>query len=341
MTSSTSNSDSVEPRWGPIWLVAILIVTVFVGGWEMLVRGAGLGPALVDNKTLWADTRHRLNKHGHDAIVLLGGSRMQRAIDVDTMSARFNQPVFQLAVEGSSYLPTLEDLAVDPRVSGTIVVSVTPALTFNRELTQLDNGRQARYVENYRRQSLARRLEQKLTLFLQEHVALRAPRAQPAIVLSELIGTGNLPQPGHKTTFRDRVVHMDYDRMGEKQDDDALAAVYRDHAAPYSKSEFEPFVNYIATIVRMLRQKGASVYFVRLPSSGAIRSLEDGLFPRRDFWDVLEANVDATFIHYENHPQLDTYVSRDGSHIDSARITEFTARFADLLTTNEAQHLSR
>ena len=169
MTSSTSNSDSVEPRWGPVWLVTILIVAVFVGAWELLVRNAGLGPALVDNKTLWADTRHRLNQQGHDAVVLLGGSRMQRAIDVSTMSAQFNRPVFQLAVEGSSYLPTLEDLAVDPRVSGTIVVSLTPALTFNRELTQLDNGRQARYVENYRRQSLARRFEQKLTLFLQEH----------------------------------------------------------------------------------------------------------------------------------------------------------------------------
>ena len=179
---------------------------------------------------------------------------MQRAIDVETMSAQFSRPVFQLSIEGSSYLPTLEDLAVDPRVSGTIIVSVTPALTFNRELTQLDNGRQAQYVENYRRQSLARRLEQKLTLFLQERLALRAPRAQPTIVLSELIGSGSLPQPDHRTTFRSRVVHMDLDRMPGRHDDDTLAAVYRDHAAPYAKAEFDPFVNYIATLVRSLTQ---------------------------------------------------------------------------------------
>ena len=331
MTSSTSSSDSAEPRWGLVWAVAILIVAIVAGSWELLIRDAGLGPAIVDNKTLWADTRHRLNKQGRDAIVLLGGSRMQRAIDVQSMSAQFKRPVFQLAIEGSSYLPVLEDLAVDPRVSGTIVVSVTPALTFNRHLTQLDNGRQAQYVEHYRRQSYARRLEQKLTLFLQEYIAFRAPRAKPTTVIPELIGTGTLPGPGHKTTSRDRVVQIDFDRMPVQQTDEILAAVHLENVAPYPETEFDPFVNYIATIVRMLRQKGADVYFVRLPSSGAVRVLEEELFPRQRFWGVLEANVDATFIHHEDYPQLSGFVSQDGSHIDSTRIAEFTTQLGQVL----------
>ena len=86
MTSSTSSSDSVEPRWGRIWAVAIIIVLIVTGAWELLARHAGIGPALVDNKTLWADTRHQLNQHGEEAIVLIGGSRIQRGVDVDRIA---------------------------------------------------------------------------------------------------------------------------------------------------------------------------------------------------------------------------------------------------------------
>lgn len=337
MTSSISNSDSFEPRWGRIWIVAFLIVAVFVGAWETLARKSGLGPRLADNQTLWADTRHQLNKQGQDAIVLLGGSRMQRAVDVETMSAHFDRPVFQLAIEGSSYLPVLEDLAVDPRVAGTVLISVAPALTFNRELPQLDNGRQANYVANYRRQSLARRLEQKLTLYLQEHLALRAPNAEPATVFSALAASGELPKPHHKTISRDRVALINLDLLPGEQNDVGMVELYKDYVSPYADIEFGPFVNYISTLVGMLQQKGVDVYFIRLPSDGAVETYEENLFPREQFWGVLEANVDATFIHYKEYPELAGFVSRDGSHIDSARIVEFTRRLNEVLARSQVQ----
>lgn len=335
MTSSTSNSDSAEPRWELVWAVAILLIAAVVGSWELLVRDARLGPAYVDNKTLWADTRHQLNRHGQDAIVLLGASRLQRAVDVSAMKGRFDRPVFQLSVEGSSYLPTLENLAVDPRIRGTIVVSVAPAFTFNRLLTQFDNGRQARYVGHYIKQSFARRLEQRLTLFLQGYLAFRAPRAGPSMVASNLLETGELPSPGFQTVFRDRVVHVDYDQMSVKQTDDWMVEHYRQNVEPYSRTEFEPIVNYIDTIVRMLRQKGVDVYFVRLPSAGAVRKLEEELFPREQFWGVLEKSIDATFVHFADYPELAGFMSEDGSHIDSGQILEFTNRLSDVLARNQ------
>jgi len=334
VTSFTSNSDPSEPRWGVVWAVTLLLVGIVVGGWELLVRDAGLGPAYVDNKTLWADTRHQLNKHGQEAIVLLGASRMQRAVEVSTMTDRFDRPVFQLSIEGSSYLPVLENLAVDPRISGTVVVSIAPAFTFNRLLTQLDNGGQSEYLRYYSKQSYARRLEQRLTLFLQGRLAFRAPRARPALVIPALINTGTLPGLDANTVFRDRVVHMNHDLMPGDQSDEGIAAHYVRIAEPYTKSEFDPFVHYIATIVRMLRQKGVDVYFARLPSVGAVLALETDYFPREQFWDVLEKNVDATFIHYADYPELESFLSTDGSHIDSAHIVEFTEIFSDVLSRN-------
>ena len=340
MTSFTSNSDPAEPRWRQVWAVASLLALVVVGSWELLVRDAGLGPAYVDNKTLWSDTRHQLNKQGKDAIVLLGASRLQRAVDVATMSDRFARPVFQLSIEGSSYLPALENLAVDPRISGTVMISIAPAFTFNRLLTQLDNGKQAKFGEHYGKQSYARRLEQRLTLFLQGRVAFRAPRARPSIVVSELIKTGALPDLDAKTTFRDRVVHMNYDLMSVKQTDDVIAEHYLEHVEPYTSAEFDPFVNYIATIVTMLRQKNMDVYFVRLPSAGKVRALEESFFPRERFWGALEKNVDATFVHFADYPGLEGYMSEDGSHVDSAHIVEFTKLLSDVLARNRLQAYS-
>lgn len=335
MTSSTSNSDPSEPRWGYVWAVAGLLVLVVVGSWELLVRDAGLGPAYVDNKVLWADTRHRLNKAGQDAIVLLGASRIQRAVDVDTMSNHFGRPVYQLSVEGSSYLPLLENLAVDPRINGTVVVSIAPAFTFNRLLSQLDTGKQSTYLTYYSEQSYARRLEQRLTLFLQGRVAFRSLDARLSTVVPKLIETGTMPSRDYRTAYRDRVVHANYDLMLAKQTDGAIAELYLEYAAPYTKAEFAPIVNYIATLAQMLRQKGVDVYFVRLPSAGAVQGLESAFFPRENFWGVLEENVDATFVHYADYPELEGFLSEDGSHVASENIVEFTELLSDVLARNQ------
>lgn len=337
MTSSTLNSDPAEPRWAYVWAVAILLVAVVVGTWELLVRDAGLGPNYVDNKVLWADTRHQLNRAGEDAIVLLGASRMQQAVDVDTMSDRFGRPVFQLSVEGSSYLPLFENLAADPRITGTVIVSIAPAFTFNRLLSQLDEGRQSLYLEYYSSQSHARRLEQQLTLFLQGRVAFRALRARLSTVIPQLIESGTMPGRDYKTIFRNRVVHTDYDLIPGDQTDRGIASHYRKNVEPYTEAEFERVVNYIATIAAMLRQKGVDVYFVRLPSAGAVRALEDELFPRDQFWGVLQQNVDAALVHFADYPELDGLVSQDGSHMDSSRIVEFTERLSDVLARNRLQ----
>jgi len=152
-----------------------------------------------------------------------------------------------------------------------------------------------------------------------------------------LLETGKLPDPGFQTVFRDRVVHMDYDMMPVRQTDDWMVEHYLQNVEPYARTEFERIVNYIDTIVRMLRQKGVDVYFVRLPSAGAVRKLEEELFPREQFWGVLETSIDATFVHFDDYPELAGFMSEDGSHIDSTQILEFTSRLSDVLARNQLQ----
>ena len=134
MTLSTSSSDPVQPPWRKVWALALIMSIVIVGGWELLVRQAGLGPEYNDNRSLWTDARHRLNKNGDNAIALLGASRLQYAVDVSTMSQAFDRPVIQLSVEGTSALALLENLAADPRFRGTVIYSFAPAFTLNSAL---------------------------------------------------------------------------------------------------------------------------------------------------------------------------------------------------------------
>ena len=323
--------------WGRVWIVAFLTVLIVVGGWELLVRDAGLGPAYVNNKVIWADTRHRLNKHGEEAIVLIGASRMLRGIAVETMAEKFGRPVFQLSVEGSSYLPLFENLGADPRIRGTVVVSIAPAFTFNRLLFQLDRSVQSIYLSYYDSQSYSRRLEQRLRLYFQGLFGFRSPDANLSRVVPEVLATGSLPDPDWQRIHRDRSVHMDYEASPVKQTDTGIAARYLENSEPYAPDEFRLIVNYIATIVRQLRAKGVDVYFVRLPSAGAVRAIEQGYYPRERFWSELEQNVDATFIHFSEYPELEGYLNADGSHVDSKNNAAFTQVLSDVLMRNSMQ----
>lgn len=337
MTSSTSNSDSTEPGWGRVWVLALLVVAVVVGGWELLARDADLGPRYVDNKVLWADTRHRLNEEGDDAIVLIGASRMLRGVDVDTMKSEFNRPVYQLSVEGTSYLPLLQNLGADPRIRGSVIISIAPAFTFNKLLSQGDKGVQSMYLAYYDSQSYSRRLEQRLRMWIQGKFAFRSPDSKMATVIPELLTTGSLPAPDWQRMYRDRSVHMNYAASPVKQTDTGIAARYIENNIPYTADEFQNVVNYIVAIVGQLHARGVDVYFVRLPSAGAVREVEGAFFPRKKYWDVLEAGVDATFIHYEEFPELEGYLSEDGSHVDSKDSAAFTRVLSDVLARHNLQ----
>jgi len=86
---------------------ALGLVVVATGAWEFMLRDAGLGPEYADNRALWLSARQRLSQLDESAIALVGASRMQRAIDVDTLSLELDRAVVQLAVEGTSAIPML------------------------------------------------------------------------------------------------------------------------------------------------------------------------------------------------------------------------------------------
>ncbi|MFQ5609191.1 MAG: hypothetical protein ACE5F8_02865 [Woeseiaceae bacterium] len=321
----------MSPPWRYVWALALAIALVIVGGWEWLARGAGLGPEYTDNRSLWADARHRLNQHGSDAIALLGASRIQYAVDVDAMSNELGRPVVQLGVEGTSALALLENLAADPRFTGTVIYSVAPAFTFNRILPRIQNGKQREWVIYYRQQSRSRRMEQSMRLFLQGRLAFRSPDASLKRILPALFESAALPGPDHKFTFRNRVITLDYSRVPPDYNELGMVQFYLDNSIPYEAAEFEVILNYVNTMVQALKDKGAEVVFLRLPSSNEVYALESVFYPKTHYWNLMQERIDARFIHADDYPQMAGFVGGDGSHIGTEHLSEFTKVLVDIL----------
>ena len=318
----------MRPRWLYVWALALAVTLAVVGGWELLARDAGLGPEYVDNRSLWVNERHKLNRNGHDAIALLGASRIQYAVDVDAMSKALGRPVVQLGVEGTSALATLENLAADPRFTGTVIYSVAPAFTFNRILPRITAGKQREWTEFYLDQSRSRQMEQSLRLWLQGRLAFRSPDANLERVVPALLTTGALPGPDEKTTLGNRVIRLDYSRAPEEQNEIGMVQFYLENSIPYPDDEFAVILNYMDAMVTALNNKGANVVFLRLPSSNEVYAVESVFYPKARYWDRMQQQLDATFIHADDYPQMQGYVGGDGSHVGSEHSTAFT----DILT---------
>jgi hypothetical protein len=312
------------------WLLALGLVVVATGAWELVLRDAGFDPEYADNRALWLSARHQLSQMDQSAIALVGASRMQRAIDVDTLSQELERPVVQLAVEGTSAIPMLENLAADPRFRGAVIYSVAPAFSFSRRLSKLDAGKQADWATNYVDQSRSRRMEQELRLFAQGLFAFRSADAAIGNVASEFQKSGRLAGFDKKTTQRNRQVSMHL----KDSDPIVLAAFYRKNSAPYEQKGFGELLYYVSTLVDILQAKGCPVFIVRLPTGDAVLELEKELFSKERFWDLMQQKVAAQFIHFEDYPELAGFVSADGSHVAADSTEEFTRNLASVLRVN-------
>ena len=334
MRSSTSNSDAGRNQWLQAWLLAAGLVIMIIATWEGALRYAGFSPEYADNRGLWLSARHQLSRPDPSVIAVLGASRVQRAVDVDVLSERLQRPVVQLAVEGSSGLPVLENLAADPRFRGSVVISIAPAFSFNRRLSKLDAGNQAAWVRDYLQQSQSRRMEQELRLSIQGLFAFRSADAVVSRMIPALLDSGKFPGPDYKTTQRSRFVSIDQSRYAEEVSQDSIVEMYRENTEAYEQQGFAELLRYFSMLVEVLSAKGSRVYILRLPSEGAVLDFERQHFPKDRFWGQMQRYLNAQFIHFEDYPELEGFLSTDGSHIAAEKAGEFTERLALVLRAN-------
>jgi hypothetical protein len=103
-------------------ILTLVVVTLFLGGWEVYCRSQGFETFYDDNDALWADKRAKVYAPSDKATVFIGSSRIKFDLDIPTWEKIAGEEAIQLAIVGSSPRPVLEDLANDENFKGKLLI---------------------------------------------------------------------------------------------------------------------------------------------------------------------------------------------------------------------------
>jgi hypothetical protein len=367
--SSTSNSDAIEVRpgfvrltasdrpgvaepvperdippmaWGPIWLGALALLLVLFMAWEWHWRAFGAEPGYRNSDGQWAQQRRRINQGEGGKTVLVGSSRVLFDVQLPVWEKTLGERPIQLALEGTSPLPVLEDLAADPDFTGRLVIGVAPDLFFSGFKFRGD------VIEYTKNQGPSQRSGTWISqTFLEPYFAFY----DADFALGTVLERQNWPlRPGMTRVLRVRKLSVtDLDRntrmWSKLLEDPGYVKIARDTWAVRFTGPPPPFMNtpeklqntintqldQVVAALATLRARGVKIVFLRPPSNGDYYAHEQRVFPRARTWDVLLERTGLPGIHFEDHPQLQGYDLPEWSHLSGPEADRFTAAVAPLI----------
>ncbi|MGI8560998.1 MAG: hypothetical protein ACR2J7_06105 [Luteimonas sp.] len=342
-----------ERPLGVTWLCAL---AVFLSGlllWEAYWRHEGHDPGYRNSEGLWAIQRRSIDDGRLAATVLLGSSRAYFDLQLPVWEDITGERPIQLALEGTSPLSALENLAADEDFHGRVLVGVSPALFF----TGFEYRGKA--LRHYLDETLSQQIGQWLSMRLLEPWLAFYSDTDLAL-FTVLRRQPWLARHGVRTyeAVRKLAVH-DADRntrLWQRVEDDpgyqamAKRIWSQTFSAPpppmmdtpeKARATMRKQIGRARIAVSTLRARGVPVVFVRLPSTGDFHAFEDRVFPRARTWDELLAETGAPGIHFEDHPQLQGYELPEWSHLSASEADRFTAAIAPMVESAFTQQRGR
>ena len=335
--------DIPPQPWGRILLGALALFLLLMAGWEWYWRAFGATPGYRNSDGAWAEQRRRINEGEGGKTVLIGSSRILFDVQLPEWERATGERPIQLALEGTSAVPALEDLAADPDFTGRLVVDVTPGLFFS------GFAYRGEAISRFHKQGPSQRSGHWLSKrLLEPYFAFY----DPDFALATVVRRQDWPlRPGLRKDTRvrklmtqdsgDRNTHI----WRKVETDPQYRALARsiwaenftgppppmmdtpEKARKLMETQIERAVKAIAT----LRARGVRVVFVRPPSDGEYYAFEQKTTPRAHTWDVLLQRTGTPGIHFEDHPQLQGYELPEWSHLTAADAKRFTIALAPLV----------
>ncbi len=320
------------------WRLALALFALALLGWELYWRDFGAVPGYRNSDGAWALQRRRIDQGEGGATVIIGSSRVLFDLQLPVWKRITGERPIQLALEGTSPVFLLEDLADDPNFNGRLLVGVSPLLFF------ADFSRRAGVLPYYRDETPAQRSGQWLSMrLLEPWLAWYDPDfalftvlerqswpLRPGVARETSVRKLSVADADRNTRMWDKVTHdPDYRALMRENWAGLLSRPPPPRAAAMLLREQQ--IKRASAAVAKLRARGVPVLFVRAPSTGMWWQVEQAAFPRAETWDALLARTGAPGIHFEDHLELQGYDLPEWSHLSATEAERFTGALVPLV----------
>lgn len=324
------------------FILTLILVVAIIGGWEFYLRSKNINTGYDDGKELWADKRARVYQDKDKATVFIGASRNKHDLDIETWKRLTGNDAVQLAIEGNSPLPVLDDLANDKDFKGKLVIDVTEGLVFSLSNFSLEEPRE--HIAYYKNRTPAQKasfainhvLESKLVFLDKFNFSIAGLLTQ--VRLRNRPGVFTMPYE-----FPTNSVCVNFERQNiftnYFENDTTLQRHVKDIWIFFSKYDDAPITgkpldSVLATIktdTDKIIARGGQVVFVRTPCSGEELANETKSYPRNDYWERLLKTTGCPGIHFQDYPPTDHFVCPENSHLKQSDAVIFTTTLVDVL----------
>lgn len=323
MPSFTSSSnvyyrDIPDRAWHKFIAIAVVLMVVGIGFWEMLARSMYHVPGTYQGLGfMWADERRKLDGDSDVRVVLTGSSRMLWAADLDILEEKLGTRPIQLSLPGTGPALIVEDIIENTDFNGLILVGATPRL-FN-SLGKGFSGGLA--FERYHSQSPSQWSGNKLHRFLSDYFGF----LDDAFDLFSLIE--------RYSNFEDRPDAEDLKsglwKLGNFYDD-YQADMWEPVETPgsFDNTQITNFwtpglnrpamseedtaervqktIEFFVPLIKKLQDRGGDIVFIRMPSDGRYLERDIESNHKEKMWQPMAEGFGATAINTHDYPHLST-----------------------------------
>jgi hypothetical protein len=331
----------VQP-WRSIFIGALSLFIMLMAAWELYWRSQGALPGYHNSNAEWAQQRRRIDTGEGGKTILVGSSRILFDVQLPVWEKATGERPIQLAIEGTSAVPVLEDLAADPNVTGRIVAGVASDLFFTGFAFRGD------VVPYFHKESPSQRVGNWLSReFIEPYFAFDDFDFALGAVLKRQPWPARTDVP-NRFDVRKLLV-QDADRNSNLWSKLETDAEYRDVARMIWAQHFDgppppsmdtpeklqkiidAQIQRAADAVAKLRARGVPVLFVRPPTAGRYLEFDNKVFAREHTWDLLLARTGAPGIHFADYPELQGYDLPEWSHMTKAEAERFTQALVTII----------
>ncbi len=321
-------------------IFTMIVVCVGIFCWELFLRKSGNDISFDDGSALWSDKRDDVYKK--NATVFIGSSRIKYDLDIDTWKSHTGEEVVQLAMEGTNPRPILDDLANDENFKGKLIIDVTEGLFFTKS-----PGRQGEVTANLDFYKNHHTPAQKAGFALNSNLESKLVFLDKgAFSLAALLDRIKLPK--REGTFSPPAFPVDFNRVTEDRQSymtprfimnatmtNQVKAIWagmgRRLDPPPAGDTLVSIFSGVKKNIDKIKTRGGTVLFVRTPSSGPFRDVEQKGFPREKYWDKMLAFTNTSGIHYLDYQPISRFECPEFSHLSLTDAVIFTKELIKIL----------